>query len=236
MSDVPVQVIVAAFQTLDGASNALAELSQAKKDKLIQIQDAAVLIKDLTGKVKIKETQDMRMGKGAAIGAVAGGVLSLLAGPLGWMALGGGLIGGLAAKLADGGFPDAQLKELAESMTLGSSILVAVIDHKWVEAVERELSAQNARFVRESLKAELAQALQSDKDFVFTVADTGEEILVAQATRRDGKVEMEEINTSSPSAAIPTTTTTGGDAVPIEDEGKQKTDGAMDMPATTTPT
>jgi uncharacterized membrane protein len=54
MSDVPVEVIVASFQNFDGASNALAKLNQAKKDRLLDIQDAAVLTKELTGKMKIK--------------------------------------------------------------------------------------------------------------------------------------------------------------------------------------
>jgi uncharacterized membrane protein len=141
--------------------------------------------------MKIKEVNDMGTGKGAIIGAVAGGVLSLLAGPLGWMALGGGLVGGLAAKMADGGFPEARLKELAESMPPGSSALVAVIDHRWVAEVERELAAQNARIVREELEAELAQALQSGQDFVFTVADAGDEIIATQAISSSGAAAAE---------------------------------------------
>jgi uncharacterized membrane protein len=63
MSDVPVEIIVAAFQDPNGASAALAELKQAKKQGLIKIEDAAVLVKDADGKLRIKETGDMGGGK-----------------------------------------------------------------------------------------------------------------------------------------------------------------------------
>src|SRR5215467_1177453 len=51
MSDVPVQVIVAAFNDVDGASKALKSLQEAKHEALIGIQDAAVITKDANGKV-----------------------------------------------------------------------------------------------------------------------------------------------------------------------------------------
>ncbi len=226
MSDIPVQVIVAAFQNVDGAGNALARLKQAQKEKYIEIEDAAVLTKDFSGKVKIKETQDMGAGKGAVIGAITGGVISLLAGPLGWMALGGGLLGGLAAKLADGGFSDAQLQELASSMTPGSSALVAVVEHRWVADIERELAAQNAKIVREELRAELAQSLRSGSDVVFTVTDTGDDILVTHAEstlhERDGE-----------SIVAATDAATGDESLGTAGEGQQEGASASDMPTTT---
>src|SRR5258707_4381608 len=132
MADVPVQVIVAAFNDLNGASQALTSLKEAKKERLIEIEDAAVLTKDADGKVRIKETADMRAGKGATIGAIAGGVVGLLAGPVGWAALGGGVIGGLAAQLHDSGLPDDPLRQLGQRLTPDSSALVGLIYHRWV--------------------------------------------------------------------------------------------------------
>src|SRR5688572_9921715 len=102
MADVPVQVVLAAFTDPAGASAALEQLKQAKSKGLISIEDAAVLVKDGEGKVRIKETNDMTGGKGAVVGGVVGGVLGLLAGPIGWAAVGGGVVGGLAARMRDG--------------------------------------------------------------------------------------------------------------------------------------
>jgi uncharacterized membrane protein len=185
MSDVPVQVIVAAFSDLEGASNALKTLQEAKRDKMIGIEDAAVITKDANGKVKIKETADMRAGKGATIGAVAGGVIGLLAGPVGWAALGGGVAGGLAAKLHDGGFPDARLKQLGEGLTPNSSALVAVIDHRWVAEVEQELARQQADIVTQSLSDDIHEQLMAGTDVIYTVVGDGETVVAARGVSTD---------------------------------------------------
>ena len=137
MSDVPVQVVIAAFKDENTASEALKALKQARNQGLIKIVDAAVLRKDEKGKLHIKETADMGGGKGAVIGGVAGGVIGLLAGPVGWAALGGAVIGGLAAKLKDGGFKDERLKKLGEGLGPGNSAIVAVVEHTWVREVEK---------------------------------------------------------------------------------------------------
>jgi uncharacterized membrane protein len=182
MTDVPVQVIVAAFKDEGAASEALKSLEDAKKDKLIDIEDAAVIVKDAQGKVTIRETADMRAGKGLTIGAITGGVVGLLAGPVGWAAVGGGVIGGLAAKLKDGGFPDDKLRKLATGLTPGSSALVAVIDHRWVADVERQLQEQGADLAIEALRDDIATQLKAGNDVAYTVADTGDAIYAARGT------------------------------------------------------
>ncbi len=81
MSDVPVQLIVAAFQEEAAADQALKELKSAQKQKLIDIQDAAVIRRDEKNKLHIKETADPGGGKGAAAGGAIGAVIGLIAGP-----------------------------------------------------------------------------------------------------------------------------------------------------------
>src|SRR5262245_40875824 len=102
MSDVPVQLIIAAFQDEDSAKEALKALKRLKKEKLIGIQNAAVLRKDEKGKIHIKETADMGGGKGSVLGGVAGAAIGIIAGPaLIVPAAVGALVGGLSAKLRD---------------------------------------------------------------------------------------------------------------------------------------
>jgi uncharacterized membrane protein len=180
--DVPVQVIVAAFHDVNGASNALKTLQEAKREALIGIRDAAVITKDASGKVKIKETADMQAGKGATIGAVTGGVIGLLAGPVGWAALGGGVIGGLAAKLRDSGFSDDRLKQLGAGLTPNSSALVAVIDHRWVAEVEKELARQQADLVTQTVRDDIQKQLTAGGDVVYTVIGDGDAVVAMRAT------------------------------------------------------
>lgn len=207
MADVPMQVIVAAFKDIDGASNALKTLQDARREKFIIIEDAAVITKDANGKVKIKDTADMGAGKGATIGAITGGVIGLLAGPVGWVALGGGVIGGLAAKLHDSGFPDDQLKQLSAGLTPNSSALVAVIDHVWVAEVERELASQQADLVTQTLSNDIHQQLTGGGEVVYTVVSDGEAVVAArETTAADVPAELPDTQASPPTPTPPTPT------------------------------
>jgi len=193
MSDVPVEIIVAAFQDPNGASAALEELKQAKKQGLIKIEDAAILVKDADGKLRIKETADMGGGKGAVIGGVVGGVVGLLAGPIGWVALGGAVIGGLAAKLHDGGFSDARLKQIGASLKPGSSAIIAVIDHTWVAEVERQMQQAGADTVTASLSADIPKQLEAGKDVAYSAVSTSEGVAVSRAATGGDEAEISTI-------------------------------------------
>ena len=180
MSDVPVQVLVAAFQDEKGASDALSMLEQLKRERLIGIQDAAVLRKDDKGKLHIKETADMGGGKGAALGGVTGGVIGAIAGAaLAGPALVGALIGGLAAKLRDSGFDNDRLKTVGDGLTPGSSAIIAVVEHKWVDEVKRELAQAGADAMAESVSAGLAEQLEAGHDVAFTALATQEGVVMA---------------------------------------------------------
>ena len=160
MTEMPTQVVVAVFEDSYGARAALERLKGASDERLMKVK-AAVLEKSYDGTLTVKETADMSGGKGAAIGGVLGGVIGLLAGPVGWAAVGGAVIGGLAAKLRDGGFPDEQLQQTGESLKPGASALVAVIDERYLAQVEEALRQTGATVVREAINADTANELEA---------------------------------------------------------------------------
>lgn len=169
MADAPVQLIVAAFQDAKSADAALATLKDAAKKNVIKVKNAAVLKKDSKGKIKITETADMGGGKGAAIGGVAGGAIGLIAGPALLVPMGvGALVGGLVAKFRDTGFNDTRLKKLGESLKPGSSAIVAVVEHKWVSEMEKELKKQGADVLTEALGEDIAAQLEEGHDVAYT--------------------------------------------------------------------
>lgn len=197
-NDVPVQVIVAAFQNEEGAENAFKKLKDAKKEQVIAIDNAAVLRRDEDGKLHVKEARDMSGGKGAAIGGVVGAVAGLLAGPVVLAAGAGALIGGLAAKLRDSGFRDERLKQLGEALTPGSSALVAVIEHTWVGDVEKLLADYGANVTTESIKADIAQQLEAGHTVAYTAVATDEGILSGRMTSEDEQMASGEAATMIP--------------------------------------
>jgi uncharacterized membrane protein len=194
-SDVPVEVVLAAFNDENGAEKALGELKQAKKDRLIGIRNAAVLWKDDKGKLHFKETADMRGGKGAVIGGVIGGVVGLIFPPsiLASAAV-GAAVGGFSARLHDAGFPDDRLREVGKGLKPNTSALIAVIEDVWVREVEAELKQYGADVVTEAVRADIASQLESEKVEVPVAGSAASDTTASSA--------------STQSAATPGTSTT----------------------------
>lgn len=195
MSDVPVQVVVAAFQDEDGAKAAYQELRQAKKEHLIKIENAAVISKDEKGKLHVKETADMGGGKGAGIGALAGGAIGLLGGPGGIIVGGaiGSFVGGLAAKLYDGGFKDERLKKIGEGLQPGTSAIVAVVDHTWVQDLQNELAEQAMDVTVAALSADIAQQLQEGGEVAYSEIATDEGMEMSRVAVSDNETDVSDM-------------------------------------------
>ncbi len=152
----PLAAVVAAFTTEDGASAALKELKSVDRDTL-HVDEAAVVVRDSGGKLKIEESH--HVAKGAVLGGIAGGVVGLVAGPVGWLALGGVGVGALAQRLRDSGFPDQRLREIGQGLKPGTSTLVAIVELRWVAEVEKALRAEAADVVTEAMRDEVAAQL-----------------------------------------------------------------------------
>ena len=190
MSDVPVQLIVAAFQEEKAAKEALATLKEAKNAGLIKIENAAVLRKDAKGKLHIKETQDMGGGKGAAFGGVAGAAIGLIAGPaLVVPAAVGALVGGLTAKLRDTGFSNQRLETLGEGLQPGSSAIVAVVEHTWVDKVEEALAETEADVMTAEIKADIAAQLEAGHEVAYSALSSDEGFLAGRVASGEDEVE-----------------------------------------------
>lgn len=201
-SDVPLEVLIAAFHDQNGAENALRELKDAKKEGLIGIENAAVLWKDESGKLHFKETGDMRGGKGAAIGGVIGGVVGLIFPPaiLAGAAV-GAAVGGLSAKLRDSGFPDERLRAVGEGLQPGTSALIAVIEHVWVREVEQELHRYAAEVVTEVIRADVAAQLENE-----ALATMSSDTASASGDTANDSVTTRSGETPASNAAPPPTT------------------------------
>jgi uncharacterized membrane protein len=166
------QVIMADYQSEDGAKDTLKTI---KKQKL-KSGAVAILSKSEKGKIHVKETDDWGGGKGAVAGALAGGFIPVV----GW--LGGAIIGGVAAKMRDGGFPNDKLKAMAEDLEPGHSIFVMLTDADSVSAVEGVLTSSGGQIISHAVSADLTEQLEE-------AVDAGE--VPAEATEVDETEEAE---------------------------------------------
>jgi uncharacterized membrane protein len=216
MSDVPIQIVAAAFTTPDGASKAMQALKDARAAGLVTIDNAAVLTKDADGKVEIDEPSDWGGGKGAVVGGVTGAAVGLLAGPVGWAIGLGALIGGLAAKLRDSGFSDARLRKLGESLKPGTSAIVAVVEHRWVATLEKQLAEAGADTLTEELGADIASQLEAGRDVAYTALSTAGVMVAERASVGEHSMDVSSLVVTPDEVTVTSATleADGGDATP----------------------
>jgi uncharacterized membrane protein len=175
MSDVPVQVVVAAYRSQTAANDVLEQMKILQDAGKIKIDNAAVLDRDMNNQLHIRDTKDWGFGKGALAGGAVGVVLGLLAGPVGWAVLGSAVVGGVAAKMHHTyGFDEARLKKLGESLQPGSSAIVAVVEHLWVAQVEEAMKQQSTDIFVESISKDIAEQLAAGKDVGYSAVSTGD--------------------------------------------------------------
>ncbi|HSL59502.1 MAG TPA: DUF1269 domain-containing protein [Acidimicrobiales bacterium] len=129
------------------------------------VTDVALIYKNKNGRVKIRQTSDMTVGKGMVRGGLLGGVLSIFAGPLVGMAVVGGAAGGAYAALRDKGVSDKLMKLAGEQLEQGKAavfvladdpvadMIVTKIEEAGVDGVEvGAFPAEAANVVKEMLK------------------------------------------------------------------------------------
>jgi len=165
------EILVAAFQDENSADQILAELKAAHQDKLANIEDVAVIRKEDDGRIHIKETDDMGGGAGAGIGALVGGAIGLLGGPVGVLA-GAGLgaaVGGLAAKLHDAGIDDDRLRQIGDALAPGTSAIVAVVGKEWKDEVHAVMSKDARQVFTAGLADDIAIQLRQGGEVAYVV-------------------------------------------------------------------
>jgi uncharacterized membrane protein len=147
------ELIVFAFPTEDGAYKMDETIHQLKKEELMTLDDAAVVIRKPDGKIKVKQAVHL-----VGVGMVGGAFWGMLIGIFFWMPwLGlaiGAITGAITGALSDYGINDKFIKEVGETIKPGGSALFLLIS-KWTEdKVLERLSKFNATIIRTSLSKE----------------------------------------------------------------------------------
>ena len=154
MTDNVRNLIAATFPTPDGGSRASAAVGGAFPDK---IGNAAVLFVKPDGTAKFVESKDWGAGRGALLG----GAIGIIGGPLGILA--GGSIGALTSKLRDSGFKNDQLERLGSSLAPNNSAVVIEIAADAVDVAKRLLEPLGAQeIVVQDVDASVATLFDDD--------------------------------------------------------------------------
>jgi len=183
--------LVMAFTDETAADETLKELKQAKKQKQLYFEDAAVVRQDANGKVHYHETGDMHTGKGAGIGALVGGVLGILGGPAGIaLGAGAGAAVGAAAAHKDSGFRDESLESIGVALKTGTSALAVITSHDFLRAVQKEVDVADIRAAVNNLATEISSKLEEGKSMALGIVLSEEGLAVREIAVGDDSADI----------------------------------------------
>lgn len=214
MNESQYEIVLAVFDDEQTAAKAYKDLHQAEKDKKVDLENVVLIHKEAEGKIEVKEAAETIAGE-AGIGALVGGALGILAGPVGVITLGaiGAALGGLSAKLDDVGFDDTRLEKLGESLEPGKSAILAVLESKYTEKLEQEFKNRGARVAIEELPSDFKQILEDGGSFAYRIAEdeVQEAAVELGLVKPEDESYVEDVNESSaeepqgddPNAAFP---------------------------------
>jgi uncharacterized membrane protein len=147
------ELVVLAFENQEGAFQARDRLLEVQKRRMLQVADAAVVVRQKDGKVKVKQLTDL-VGSGAFGGAFWGLLVGLLF-AVPWMGLAIGAAAGAAiGRLTDHGVDDEFIQEAAETIQPGHSALFLLIHTGDLATWLGELKELNPTVLQTSLSKE----------------------------------------------------------------------------------
>jgi len=153
-------LVAIAYPDAATAEQVRAELVQATKEHLIDLEDAVVVEHRADGKIKLHQAMSTT-GAGAASGALWGGLIGLIfLAPLFGMAIGAGA-GALGGKVTDVGVNDNFMKELGAKMPAGGAALIALGRSDAPQRVLERLKPYGGEVIQTSLDEEAEERLRA---------------------------------------------------------------------------
>ena len=160
------ELVVLVFDEETGAFQARDRLLSIQKHRMLQLADAAVVVRQEDGKVKIKQLHNL-VGPGAFGGAFWGLFIGVLfAAPWLGLALGAAAGAGIAG-LTDFGIEDKFIKQVGGTIEPGRSALFLLVHRANLVKFQDELKPFNPTVLQTSLsdeeEAKLREAFGADE-------------------------------------------------------------------------
>ena len=162
------ELVVVGFKDAEEADRVLFKLAKLKKEHLIDLEDAVVVIRDEAGKIHLKQSINLTTTGSTTSSSfifISGSLWGALVGllflhPFAGFILGGAIgvgAGALSGSLSDYGIDDDFIKSLGKTIPINSSALFILVRK---ERVLAELSGIKGTVMRTSLSPEQEKKLQ----------------------------------------------------------------------------
>jgi uncharacterized membrane protein len=154
-------LVVLAFDTETGAEQMRDDLIKLQKEQIIGLEDAAVAVKHMDGKVKVKQVTSL-----AGAGALGGAFWGLLFGLIFFVPVfglvAGAAAGALIGKYQDIGVDDKFIKEVGDTLQPGNSALFLLVTKAVPDKIQETLKKyKNVKVLKTSLSAEQEEKLRN---------------------------------------------------------------------------
>ncbi len=168
-----VELIVIAYNDMEKAGEIFKQLKSLQQNATIQIITASELIKGIDGKTSTKATLEIAKKKGTRYGALAGGLLAIIAPPIGVAgvlvgAVGGAVVGRKLKKKPQRNFTKEFLDDILSEMQGNSSALVILTEAADADQTAETLASFGGDMFRRELTEEainqLSQTAEMAKD------------------------------------------------------------------------
>jgi uncharacterized membrane protein len=185
-------LIVVTFEDDSKAFAALSKLKQAALAGRVSVSSAAVLDRDSNGRVSVPEAGDAVIGAGFATGGLIGLLLGVIGGPVGVML-------GFGAGALAGSFLDIErvekesnvLSQVAESIPVGRTALVAEVNEYAAEVIDGEMRALGGTVTR-TPAAEVLAALETAEK-AAKAAEREARRVMHEERKQAAKAKLDEI-------------------------------------------
>jgi len=179
------KMLVAVFETEPSAFEGLTALRDLHRDGDITLYASAVVVKDPTGKIEIKQAADAGP-VGTAVGLATGGLIGVLGGPAG-LALGAsvGGLSGLLFDLGSSGIDAAFLDKASNALSPAKAAVLAEIEETWMAPVDMRLHRLGGVVFRR-LRSEIVedQLVRESAEFEAELKALQDELRQANADNR----------------------------------------------------
>jgi len=154
------QLIVFTYENADKATTVLQAVADLAKQHLIEVQDAAVIIKDEKGKVKVQQTLETAVKSGNVVsGGFWGLLISLIFGGPVFMALLGMGLSALFGRNLDVGIDNDFIKSVGDDLEPGNSALFLLSEEITVDKVADALREYGGTLYHTSLSKDAEETL-----------------------------------------------------------------------------
>jgi uncharacterized membrane protein len=152
-------LIVIGFPDEFKADEVLLDLRKLEREYLIDLEDAAIVVRNKDGKVKVRQSQEL-----VTSGALSGGFWGLLIGliflePM--LGILGAAVGALSGALTDIGIDDNFIRELGSTIEPGTSAIFVLVRKSTPDKVLEDLSKFEGKVLQTSLSHEDEAKLQA---------------------------------------------------------------------------